>query len=308
MSKPTLIVLAAGIGSRYGGLKQVDPIGPHGEIIVDYSIYDALRAGFGKVVFVINKTIESVFRERVGANVEKQCETVYVLQEINNVPAGFQVPPARKKPWGTGHATLICKDVIDSPFAVINADDFYGRSAYEHLAQRLGKAQDRAEGYDYCMVGYRIENTLSEHGHVARGVCAVDEDGFLDGIRERTHIQRFGQTINYTEDGETWIEIPQGSIVSLNTWGFTLSLFAELETRFPQFLQASGDNIEKAEFFLPNVVGDLIQENKATVKVLPTDEKWFGVTYQQDKPKVKEAIKDLIQRHIYPENLWGDSK
>jgi dTDP-glucose pyrophosphorylase len=308
MSKPTLIVLAAGIGSRYGGLKQIDPIGPHGEIIIDYSIYDALRAGFGKVVFVINKTIEGVFRERVGANVEKRCETVYVLQEIDNVPEGFQVPPGRKKPWGTGHATLSCKDVVDTPFAVINADDFYGRSAYQNLVAHLGKAQDHDAVYDYCMVGFRIENTLSEYGHVARGVCFVDGEGFLIGIRERTHIQKFGEAARYTEDAETWVEIPAGSIVSMNCWGFTLSLFDELETRFPRFLQNNGDNIERAEFFLPNVVGDLIQENKATVRVLPTEERWFGVTYQQDKPRVKETIKALIQRGVYPENLWGVCK
>ncbi len=308
MSKPTLIVMAAGIGRRYGGLKQIDPVGPRGEIIIDYSIYDALNAGFGKVVFVIKKDIEEAFRERVGKTIEKQCETTYVFQQVEDVPEGFEVPPDRQKPWGTGHATLSCRSVVHSPFAVINSDDFYGRSSYQTLCNYLKNAQDRDGVYDYCMVGYVLENTLTEHGHVARGVCTVSQDGYLAEVHERTRIEKFGEVAKYTEDSENWIEMPKGSVVSMNMWGFTLSLFSELEVRFPQFLQKNSDNIQKAEYFLPDVVGDLLKEKKATVKVLATNERWFGITYQQDKPRVKQAIRDLIRRGVYPENLWGGVK
>jgi len=306
MPKPTLVVLAAGIGSRYGGLKQIEPLGPNGEIIIDYSIYDALNAGFGKVVFVIKQDIEEALRERVGKTIEKRCETAYVFQRIGDVPEGFEAPPDRQKPWGTAHATLSCKNVVHSPFAVINADDFYGRSSYQTLCDYLKNAQDRGGVYDYSMVGYVLENTLTEHGHVARGVCTVDQDGFLVEIHERTRIEKFGEISKYTEGGEHWVEIPKGSIVSMNMWGVTPSLFSELEARFPRFLQKNSDNIQKAEYFLPDVVDDLLKETRATVKVLSTNERWYGVTYQQDKPRVKQAIRDLIRRGVYPENLWSD--
>jgi hypothetical protein len=308
MSKPTLVVMAAGIGSRYGGLKQIDPVGPHGEIIVDYSIYDALNAGFGKVVFVIKEDIEEAFREKVGRAIEKRCETTYVFQKIEDVPSGFEVPPDRQKPWGTGHATLSCRNVVHSPFAVINADDFYGRSSYQTLCDYLKNTRDRDDVYDYCMIGYELESTLTEHGHVARGVCMVSQDGYLAEIHERRRIEKFGELANYTEDGENWIEIPKGSVASMNMWGFTPSLFSELEARFPQFLQKNSDSIQKAEYFLPDVVGDLLKEKRATVKVLATNERWFGVTHQQDKPRVEQAIRDLIRLGVYPENLWGDVK
>jgi hypothetical protein len=308
MSKPTLVVMAAGIGSRYGGLKQIDPIGPNGEIIIDYSIYDALNAGFGKVVFVIKEDVKEAFREKVGKTIEKRCETTYVFQKIENVPEGFEVPPGRRKPWGTGHATLSCRNVVHSPFAMINADDFYGRSSYQTLCDYLKNARDRDEVYDYCMIGYVLESTLTEHGHVARGVCTVSQGGYLAEIHERRRIEKFGEIAKYTEDGENWIEIPEGSVASMNIWGFTPSLFSELEARFPQFLQKNSDRIQKAEYFLPDVVGDLLKEKRATVKVLATNERWFGVTYQQDKPRVKRAIGDLIRRGVYPENLWGDVK
>ena len=307
MPKPTLVVLAAGIGSRYGGLKQIDPIGPNGEIIIDYSVYDALNAGFGKVVFVINEETEETFRERVGRTIEERCETAYAFQRIGDVPAGFDVPPNRQKPWGTGHATLSCKGVVNSSCAVINADDFYGRSAFQTLFNYLEHAQDHDGVYDYCMVGYVLENTLTEHGHVARGVCTVDRDGSLVEIHERTRIEKFGQGARYTEDGENWIEIPRGSIVSMNMWGFTPSLFSELHARFPQFLQENSANILKAEYFLPEVVGALIKENKASAKVLSTDERWLGVTYRQDVPRVKRGIRELIRQGVYPESLWGDA-
>jgi hypothetical protein len=244
----------------------------------------------------------------VGRTIEKRCETTYVFQKLEDVPAGFKVPPGRQKPWGTGHATLSCRNVVHSPFAVINADDFYGRSSYQTLCDYLRSAQDRDGVYNYCMVGYVLKSALTEHGHVARGVCTVDEDGFLVGIRERTRIEKFGEIVIYTEDGKTWIEIPGESVVSTNMWGFTPSPFSELEARFPQFLQENSDNIQKAEYFLPNVVGDLLKEKKVTVKVLATNERWLGVTYQQDKPGVKQAIRDLIRRGVYPDNLWGDVK
>jgi NDP-sugar pyrophosphorylase family protein len=303
---PTLVVLAAGIGSRYGGLKQIDPVGPHGEIILDYSLYDALRAGFGKVVFVIREEIEAPFRDRVGRSIEERCETVYVLQR-KDLPAGFEVPADRQKPWGTAHATLMCKDAVDTPFAVINADDFYGCSTFEALGDYLRRAQDRDGLYDYCLVGYLLANTLSEHGHVARGICVVGQDGTLLEIRERTHIQRFGQTIKYAEDDETWVEIAGSTPVSLNMWGFTPSLFAELDARFLKFVRESRDNILKAEFFLPDVVGDLVQEGRAMVRVLPTNEGWFGITYPQDKPRVQQAIQGLIRQGIYPDRLWEEA-
>jgi len=304
--KPTLVVLAAGIGRRYGGLKQLDPIGPNGEIIIDYSIYDALNAGFGKVVFVVKQEIEEAVRERVGRAIEKRCETAYVMQRIGDLPEGFEAPPERQKPWGTAHATLSCKNVVHSPFGVINADDFYGRYSYKTLCDYLKNARDRHGVYDYSMVGYVLENTLTEHGHVARGVCTVDQDGFLVEIHERTRIEKFGEISKYTEGGEHWVEIPKGSIVSMNMWGFTPSLFSELEARFPRFLQKNSDNIQKAEYFLPDVVDDLLKETRATVKVLSTNERWYGVTYQQDKPRVNQAIRDLIRRGVYPENLWSD--
>ena len=308
MSGPTLVVLAAGIGSRYGGLKQIDPIGPHGEIIIDYSVYDALRAGFGKVVFVIKEEIEQAFRDRVGRTIEKQCETTYVFQKLEDMPEGSEVPPGRTKPWGTAHATLSCRNAVDAPFAVINGDDFYGRSAYRALGDYLRSVQDRGGVYDFCMIGYLLENTLTEHGHVARGVCAVNDDGYLVEIHERTRIEKFGEAVKYTEDGEHWVEIPKGSAVSMNMWGLTPSLFSELEMRFPHFLQENRARPQKAEYLLPEVVGDLIREKRATVKVLPANERWFGVTYQQDKPRVQQAIRDLIRRGVYPRHLWEEAQ
>ena len=302
--KPTLVVMAAGMGSRYGGLKQIDPVGPNGEIILDYSVYDALKAGFGRVVFVIKKEIEQVFRERVGRTIEKQCETVYVFQRLDDVPEGFAVPPGRQKPWGTAHATLTARHVIDTPFAVINADDFYGQSSYRVLGDYLQSAQDHDGLYDYCMVGFVLRNTLTEHGHVARGVCQVDTTGRLVGIRELTRIEKSGKDARYTEDGTTWADLPGESVVSMNMWGFTPGLFPELEARFLLFLQENSNDILKAEYFLPVAVGKLVAEGKATVQVLPSDEQWFGVTYKQDKARVKRAIQDLVGQGVYPDDLW----
>jgi hypothetical protein len=297
--------MAAGMGSRYGGLKQIDPVGPSGEIILDYSVYDALKAGFDRVVFVIKEEIEQVFREQVSKTIQKQCETTYVLQRLEDVPEDFEVPPDRKKPWGTAHAALTARHVIDGSFAVINADDFYGHSSYQVLGDYLRNAQDREGIYDYCMVGFVLRNTLTEHGHVARGVCRVDGDGFLVGIRELTRIEKSGDDARYTEDGETWSELPGESVVSMNMWGFTPSLFSELEKRFLPFLRENDNDILRAEYFLPEAVGGLVAEGKAMVRVLPTDEQWFGVTYRQDRLRVKRAIQDLVGRGIYPDNLWG---
>jgi NDP-sugar pyrophosphorylase family protein len=306
MEKPTLVVLAAGIGSRYGGLKQLDPVGPSGELIIDYSIYDALTVGFDRVVFVIKDEIEESFRERIGKKVEQRCDTHYVFQRLDDLPEGFEIPPQRMKPWGTGQATLSCKGVIDTPFAVINADDFYGRSAFQSLCEHLQGVHEGAGVHDYCMVGYQLENTLSEHGHVARGVCVVDADGYLQEIHERTRIEKFGATAKYTEDGQNWVEIPRGSTVSMNMWGFTPSMFLELDAMFPRFLQASRARILNAEFFLPEVVGALIRENRATVKVLPSNEQWFGITYREDRPRVEMTIRDLVRRGTYPKDLWAE--
>ena len=298
--------MAAGMGSRYGGLKQIDPIGPNGEIIMDYSIYDALKVGFGKVVFVIKKDIEELFREKIGSRVERLVDTEYVFQRLVDDPKGFSVPPERVKPWGTAHAVMSSRNAVDRPFAVINADDFYSRHSFQVLHDYLKDVDEKVEPYSYCMVGFHIENTLTEHGHVARGVCAVGQDGCLKGIQERTRIQRFGNTAKYTEDGETWIDIPYGSLVSMNTWGFTPSMFRELDESFPHFLLSNRDNILKAEFFLPAVVDKLISEGKANVKVLPCRERWYGVTYMEDKPVVRQALKELTLSGIYPENLWEE--
>jgi NDP-sugar pyrophosphorylase family protein len=303
---PTLVIMAAGIGSRYGGLKQVDPIGPNGEIIIDYSIYDAIQTGFKKVVFLIRKDLQEIFHEKIGQKVEKHVETVYAFQELSHVPDGFQVPVDRKKPWGTGHAVLSCKDVVDQPFAVINADDFYGRGAFQILANYLKGAQDPANGpYDYSMVGYILRNTLSENGSVARGICEVSAEGNLVSVQERTCIERINGVVQYCEDGKTWIPISEDSIVSMNMFGFTPSIFTELEKRFPVFLKESASNPLKAEYFLPNVVNQLLRENIARVKILPTPEKWFGVTYPEDRSTVEGAIQDLTRRGVYPERLWA---
>lgn len=304
MVKPILVVMAAGMGSRYGGLKQIDSMGPNGEIIMEYSIYDALKAGFDKVVFVIKKDIEELFRDKIGRKIEKIVDTEYVFQRIDDLPRGFKVPEVRVKPWGTAHAVMSCRNVVDRPFAVINADDFYSRHSFQVLADYLKSADDQAEPYQFCMVGFKIENTLTENGHVARGVCTIGENGFLKEIHERTKIRKFENTAKYTEDGEGWVEIPYGSLVSMNTWGFTTKMFNELGTRFISFLLSNKDNIQKAEFFIPTVVDNLISEGKATVKVLPCNEKWYGVTYQEDKPVVKQALLDLIDSGIYPEDLW----
>jgi len=304
MAELTLVVMAAGIGSRYGGLKQVDPIGPNGEIIIHYSVYDALRAGFSRVAFVIRRDIEAAFRETIGAEIERRADVVYVHQELTDLPSGFSLPPGRVKPWGTAHAVLCCKGAVTTSFAAINADDFYGAGAYRALAGYLGGEQGPTGLRDYCMVGYVLRNTLSEHGHVARGICEVTPDGYLKSIRERLHIEMLPDGVKYRDEHDNWAPLAAASPVSMNIWGFTPCVFDELDERFPRFLTQNMDNL-KSEFLLPNFVGDLIREERARVKVLPTDENWFGVTYQADRPRVQAAVRDLIAQGRYPENLWG---
>ena len=301
--------MAAGMGSRYGGLKQIDPVDKEGHIIIDFSIYDAIRAGFEKVVFIIKKENEADFKASIGDRMEKQIEVEYVYQDLHNLPEGYEVPEGRVKPFGTGHAILSCMDAIDGPFAVINADDYYGRHAYEMIYQYLCENQDD-EKYRYAMVGYILENTLTENGHVARGVCETDEYHHLVGIHERTHIEKHGEETQYTEDeGKTWVTIPQGSTVSMNMWGFTNSILQELKARFPLFLD---ENLEKnplkCEYFLPSVVGELLNEGKATVKVLKSQDRWYGVTYKEDKEFVVRAIQNLKDQGLYPQKLWEDKK
>lgn len=304
MMKPTLVVMAAGMGSRYGGLKQIDPVGPSGELIIDYSIYDALKAGFGKVVFIIKEEIKEDFHNIIGSRIEKIMDIAYVYQKLDTLPEGYYPPEERTKPWGTAHAVMCCKDEVNTPFAVINADDFYGPSSFKGIYDYLVNSSDSKDCYQYSMVGFILENTLTDHGHVARGVCTLDNEGYLKDINERTKIQKFGNIAKYTEDDDIWIEIPEGSTVSMNTWGFTPSIFNEIEARFPKFLEESKNNPLKAEFFLPSVVDSLIYEKKAKVKVLTSKEQWYGVTYKEDKPLVKKAIQKLVDDGVYPENLW----
>lgn len=306
VSDLTLVVMAAGIGSRYGGLKQAEPIGPGGELVIDYSIHDALRAGFSRVVLVIRRDIEAVFREKVGRRLEGRTRISYVFQELGALPAGLQPPAGRTKPWGTGQAILVCRPEVSGPFAVINADDFYGADAFRVLAGHLRSARDTEAGYDYSLVGYVLANTLSEHGHVARGVCEVGPGGLLRSIHERTRIRKFPDGVRFSEDGGlTWTEVSPQSTVSMNMWGFTPSIFGELEARFRRFLAGPGGADPKAEFYIPVVAGELVAEGRARVTVLPTSARWFGVTYRQDLPEVQAAVRALVDRGEYPARLWS---
>ena len=308
MKEPILVVMAAGMGSRYGGLKQIDPVGANGEIIIDFSLFDAYKAGFRKVVFLIKKAIEADFKEIIGNRMEKIMEVRYAYQEVDDLPAGFGVPEGRGKPWGTGHAILACRDVVDAPFAVINADDYYGARAFQVIYDYLKHNDDQDGVYNYSMVGYQLENTLTEHGHVARGVGVVSDQGSLQDITERVRIEKHDVGAQYTEDdGKSWVTIPQGSTVSMNLWGFTPSILRELGDRFPAFLQkALAQNPLKAEYFLPSVVDELLQEKKATVKVLTSPDRWYGVTYREDKPVVEKAVADMRAAGVYPQHLWEE--
>ena len=308
MKKPVLVVMAAGMGSRYGGLKQIDPVDRDGHIIMDFSIYDTVRAGFEKVIFIIKKENEQVFKEVIGDRLEKFIKVAYVFQDITNLPEGYTVPEGRVKPWGTGHAVLSCIEDIDGPFAVVNADDYYGIHAFRMAYEFLTENQDEEKGYRYMMVGYRLENTLTENGHVARGVCVTDEGGHLIKINERTHIEKRGEGVAYTEDeGKTWTELPKDSVVSMNMWGFSVSILHELKARFPEFLNKNlTENPMKCEYFLPFVVDELLQEKRATVKVLKSEDKWYGVTYKEDKPMVMDAVQKMKDQGLYPQKLWEE--
>lgn len=301
--KPTLLVLAAGIGSRYGGLKQIDPVGPGGEAIIDYSIHDAIRAGFGKVVFVIRRDIEAAFRESIASRFEGRIPLEYVFQELDAIPCGFSVPAGRKKPWGTAHAVLVAADAIREPFGVINADDFYGAASYGLLCKYLETARD-AEKMDFSMVGFVLRNTLSEFGSVSRGVCACDAEGFLKNVVEYTKIEKDGTGATFPTCDGTVGKLTGDEIVSMNMWGFTPSIFGELRSRFEDFLRERGGE-EKSEFFLPTVVNDLVAEGKAHAKVMTSGDSWFGVTYPEDKPSVVASVRQLIESGRYPAKLWS---
>jgi hypothetical protein len=298
----TLAILAAGIGSRYGGLKQIDPVGPSGEIVVDYSIFDARRAGFNKVVFVIRRDIEHDFREAIGRRIEAQIAVDYVFQRLDDLPGSRAVPAGRVKPWGTGHAILACRDAVRGNFAAVNADDFYGRTSYARIADFLRATPPASPAY--AMAAFTLRNTLSENGTVARGVCRTDEHGFLAGVTERTKIERDGAggARMAMEDGSV-LAFTGDEPVSMNIWGFTPTLFPFLDEQFRDFLDRSADN-PKAEFYIPFVVDALIREGRATARVLQTPDTWFGVTYPADKPVVVAAIRDLIAKGTYPSPLW----
>lgn len=305
MKKPVLVIMAAGMGSRYGGLKQIDPVDGQGHIIMDFSLYDAVKAGFEKVIFVIKRENEEDFKEVIGNRIARIVEVEYAFQDMEDIPEGFEVPEGREKPWGTGHAVLSGRKLVDGPFVVINADDYYGRSAFSQIYDYLISHED-GEKYNYAMVGYVLENTLTENGHVARGVCTTDENSHLSGITERTRIEKRGEETAYTEDeGATWHVIPEGSIVSMNLWGFTEGFMKELEEGFAPFLEKGlKENPQKCEYFLPSVVNRLLEEGKAEVTVLKSDDRWYGVTYKEDKQTVMDAIKSMKEKGMYPQKLW----
>ncbi|MEG0369561.1 MAG: sugar phosphate nucleotidyltransferase [Hungatella sp.] len=305
--KPVLVIMAAGMGSRYGGLKQIDPIDEHGDKIIDFSIYDAVAAGFEKVVFIIKRGIEKEFKEEIGDRISKHVSVAYVYQELDEMPSGYEIPEGREKPWGTGHAVFCCKDVVDGPFAVINADDYYGKTAFRAIYDQLAAVEDD-EKYQYTMVGYQLYNTLTENGHVARGVCSTDANHKLTDIHERTRIEKHGDKAEYTEDdGAHWTYLPQDTIVSMNMWGFTVSILGELKQRFASFLDREiPKNPLKCEYFLPFVVDELLKEHAAEVTVLKSVDRWYGVTYKEDKAMVVNAIQELKNQGLYPDKLWED--
>lgn len=285
----TLVVMAAGMGSRFGGLKQLEPIGKNGEVILDFSVYDAIKAGFNKVVFVINHSIEKDFKEMVGNRISEKVKVEYVYQETDKLPGGFKCPETREKPWGTAHAILCCKDVVSEPFAVVNADDYYGRTAFKKIYNEL-----TSDSNDYCMVGFRLKNTITENGYVSRGVCET-EDGILKSVTERTKIM----DCKYTEDdGETWRELDPDTVVSMNLWGFRTDLFGYIEKGFTEFLKKNID-APRAEYYLPAVVSSLIENGTKQINVLIAEDKWYGVTYKEDKPLVVASIGDLINKGYY---------
>lgn len=305
MEKPVLVIMAAGMGSRYGGLKQIDSVDEQGHIIIDFSIFDAIKAGFRKVIFIIKKEMEEEFKEVIGNRIEKIVDVDYVFQEVTKVPENFIIPEGRMKPWGTGHAILCCKDKVKGPFAVINADDFYGREAFTKIYDFLNSINENQNNL-YTMVGYQLKNTLTENGSVARGVCDVNEEGFLTEITERTKIEKFEDGVKfYDSDQDIWQDISIDSTVSMNLWGFKENIMNELEKEFAIFLDNEvSNNPLKSEFFLPTVVQHMIEKQKVQVKVLHSDDKWFGVTYREDKEIVLKEIVKLKEQGVYPTNLW----
>ena len=305
MNKPVLVIMAAGMGSRYGGLKQLDPVGNHGQLIIDYSIYDARRAGFDTVIFVIKEENEADFRACIGDRVSKVMDVKYAFQRKDDLPEGYAVPEGRAKPWGTAQAALAARELVHGPFAIINADDYYGPEAYQLIYDYLCAHPD-GELYEYAMVGYLLKNTVTENGTVARGVCTVDGEHILRDIVERTAIEKDGDDARFTEDGGgSWTALPGNTTVSMNMWGFTRSFLDEALARFPAFLDKTlAENPEKGEYFLPTVVSQLIDEGKARVKVLRSEDKWYGVTYREDKPTVVAAIAEKTKAGLYPDRLW----
>jgi len=300
--KPTLLILAAGMGNRYGGLKQIDPIGPNGEIIIDYSIYDAIRAGFGKLVFIIRHYFEDDFKETIGNKFDGIVETAYAYQELDSALDGFALSADREKPWGTGHATLVGRDFIDEPFAVINADDYYGIDSFKMMADFL--CGPEISPTNYSMVGFRLRNTLSEYGSVARGVCYCDDNDCLNDIFERTGVEKHGNGARYFDKDGTEHLLTGDEVVSMNLWGFHQSVFGHISAKFKDFLKEHG-NDPKAELYIPTVIDDLVENGKVKVKVLPTHDTWFGVTYRQDREIAERCIRKLIEEELYPEKLWG---
>jgi len=310
MNKPVLVVMAAGMGSRYGGLKQIDPVGNHGQVIIDYSIYDAKRAGFDTVVFVIKHEIEAGFKAAIGDRLSKNINVKYAYQELTDLPEGYSVPKGRVKPFGTAHAILAARKVVDGPFAVVNADDYYGPEGFKAIYDYLSQNPDQPGCYEFAMVGYHLRSTITEHGSVARGVCEEDENHYLTRVTERTCIEKAGNDARFTEDGGiTWTDLSGDTIVSLNLWGLTRSFIDEAEKRFPAFLDKTfAENPLKGEYFLPSVISELIAEGKARAKVLRSTDKWYGVTYQADKPVVVAAIAEKTAAGLYPDNLWANNE
>jgi NDP-sugar pyrophosphorylase family protein len=302
--KPTLVILAAGMGSRYGGLKQVDPVGPAGETIMDYSIYDAERSGFDRVVFVIRHEFEAVFKETIGAKYKNLVEVDYAYQEMGDLPIGYSVPQDRIKPWGTAHAIYAARHTVKGSFAAINADDFYGQDAFRKMGEFLSREPDSQGMLNFAMVGYLLEQTLSENGSVARGVCTLGPQGLLKGVKEMTRLVRVEGGVENQEVPDLPQRLTGKERVSMNMWGFTPELFAALDDHFPRWLERNAGN-NKAEWYIPFVVDELVKEGLATVSVLPTEGRWFGVTYREDKPKVVEAISKLVEEGVYPERLLG---
>ncbi len=306
MKKPVLVVMAAGMGSRYGGLKQIDPVGARGEVIMDYSLYDAKQAGFDRVIFIIKHAIEDAFKKKIGNPVSRHMTVEYAFQELSDLPEGYPIPEGREKPWGTAHAILAARDMIDAPFAVINADDYYGPHGYRMIYDFLTSHTD-SEKYSYCMAGYLLKNTITPNGSVSRGLCTADGSGHLVRVVERTKIEQCENGIHFIEDdGASWTNVDEETLVSMNFWGFTESFIGEVSARFPSFLdKALASDPLRAEYFLPSVVSELLDEEKAMVNILPCPDKWYGVTYREDKPEVVRALGAMTTSGIYPSPLFN---